>query len=551
MSQDHAAVPDGKTRTRDRADPLLGQIIADKYRVHELVAQGGMGRIYRAEQLPLGRIVALKVLKPRPIFESRDPAFERRFLLEASTCAKLMHPNTVTVYDYGQINVEGGNTFFMVLEYVQGRTLTEALNTDGPFPPLRALRVAREITRSLHEAHQLGVVHRDLKPSNVMLVRTDEGESVRVLDFGIAKVLQDEGEGLTIDDNVIGSPRYMPPEQIRHLDIDGRADIYSLGVMLYQMLTGTVPFQREGVVGTLMAHLTEQVPRLEGRTPQAVPASVEALMRRCLEKDRKDRYPNAQALREAIDGVIEALTTEDGLSIHTPHPTVPFDELTVPRNAVARRDEDLFGAPTVLRPAAPQRPRADPPPPVVVPVATPPPDEPAPQRGRRWLPLALIATAAPLLLLSWLVLRDNERGTATPTAGPTADATTADGAPADEPALPALTLLSAPPGASVYEGDALKGLTPLAITFDAGTPRSLRLELDGYTPTTVEVGPVAEDTRQEITLAPVGGAAAGSEGAPAAGAAATRPTRPSSKVGKTGASESKSSGKNLDIIMER
>jgi serine/threonine protein kinase len=217
------------------ADPLIGRLINDRYRIASLVARGGMGRVYRAEQAPLGREVALKVLHPR--YEGdHDPEFQRRFFLEASTCAKLSHPNTVTIFDYGRTE---DDIYYIAMELLEGRTLHRAVRTDGPFAPQRAMHIARQVCRSLREAHKSGLVHRDLKPANVFLMRHgDEEDFVKVLDFGLVKDIETPDEDLTETGLFMGSPKYMSPEQIRGENVDGRCDVYALGVMLYEMLTG-------------------------------------------------------------------------------------------------------------------------------------------------------------------------------------------------------------------------------------------------------------------------------------------------------------------------
>ena len=302
-------------------DPLLGALVAAKSRVGRLVARGGMGRIYLAEQQPLGRSVALKVLDTRYIQRDQDPEFQKRFLLEASTCARLTHPNTVKVFDYGRLDADGQDTYFMVMEFVEGRTLRQAIKQQGQLPPARALRVTREICRSLREAHRLGIVHRDLKPSNVMLVASDEGESVKVLDFGIVKVMRDDDGDLTVSGRFLGSPRYMSPEIIRHSNVDGRSDIYALGILLYEMLCGRAPFQGEKSVHTMMSHINDPVPTLMERGGLEIAGPVEALVRRCLEKDPKDRFQTVDELMAGIEALSYTLALDIGV---THRPSVSF-----------------------------------------------------------------------------------------------------------------------------------------------------------------------------------------------------------------------------------
>lgn len=453
-----------RRRPDGRPDPLVGRVVADKYRILDLVAQGGMGRIYRAEQLPLGRIVALKILRPRQAFESGDDTWKKRFLLEAATCARLTHPNTVTLFDYGPIQLGNRSTFFMVMEFVQGRTLADVLRADGPFAPARALHVASEICRSLSEAHQSGIVHRDLKPSNVMLVRRDDGESVKVLDFGVAKVLEEDQESLTQADSVVGSPRYMSPEQIRHLDLDGRSDLYSLGVLLYLMLSGQVPFARDSSVGTLMAHLTEPVPGIRERTGRGVPDPVEAIVRRCLEKNPKDRYPNANALREAIENVLASLPDEDEIA-----EPIPARPTSVPEEP----SQTTLSSPT--------------PRPIVSPVQ---PVTPKPMERSR---MPLVAGGIALLIAVVVLLVVGLGGEPSPEPAQ-------EPAPAAPATIPLLALSSEPAGAEVYEGSRLLGVTPLSVPLDRAEQRTFALRLDGYQEQTVVIEPTTADTARSVTL---------------------------------------------------
>ncbi len=315
-----------QTPTAPAADPLVGVLVAGKYRVLGLVARGGMGRIYRAEQLPLGREVALKILT-RPLLGSDhdDSALEKRFLLEAATCARLKHQNTVNVFDYGALDVAGDPTFYMVMELVHGRTLAQAIRQDGPFPAVRAARVAFEIARSLREAHGAGVVHRDLKPSNVMLVETDEGESVKVLDFGVAKVMTAGTEVLTTDGSFVGSPRYTAPEQVRQESVDGRADLYALGVVLWEMLTGAAPFSSAEPIRTLMMHLNDPLPPFAPVHP--VPQALESVVRRLLEKSPADRYPDADTV------VLTLRSLRGSAAVDSVVELVAFDAVTQPTGA--------------------------------------------------------------------------------------------------------------------------------------------------------------------------------------------------------------------------
>jgi serine/threonine protein kinase len=287
-------------------DPLIGRLINDRYKIAGIIARGGMGKVYRAEQAPLGRLVALKVLNPNYSGEN-DPEFHKRFFLEASIASKLTHPNTVTIFDYGKTD---DDVYYIAMELLEGRTLHRALREEGPFNGDRVMHIGRQICRSLREAHGLGVIHRDLKPANVYLVQHgDENDFVKVLDFGLVKNLDEKGEELTQTGLFMGSPKYMSPEQIRGERVDSRVDVYALGVMMYEMLTGKVPFDRPNSVNILMAHIQEQVPIMgELNTNVRVPPALEAVVRRCMAKNPEERYGS-------MDDVLVALKQCAGMAM--------------------------------------------------------------------------------------------------------------------------------------------------------------------------------------------------------------------------------------------
>lgn len=288
-------------------DPLIGTILGGRFEIVAPIGAGGMGRIYRAIQRPLDRLVALKVLNPR--FDgANDPKFEERFFLEALMTAKLKHPNTVTVYDYGRS--EDG-IYFMALELLEGQTLQQALVKSGPMEWSRALLIGAQVARSLREAHQLGLVHRDLKPANIMLLSEGRlGDRVKVLDFGLVKNVvcatpgaQEEQENLTEVGVVLGSPLYMAPEQARKA-IDVRSDVYSLGAVLFAAMAGRTPFLGKKPFDLMVKHMHEKPPQLSAFA--RVPKAVNALVMKCLEKRTEDRFQNADELLVAIDQALSA-----------------------------------------------------------------------------------------------------------------------------------------------------------------------------------------------------------------------------------------------------
>jgi hypothetical protein len=285
-------------------DELIGRVINDRFRIISVIARGGMGRVYRAEQVPLGRMVAIKTLDLRHTGGEHDPQFQQRFFLEASVASKLQHPNTVTVFDYGR-TVD--DLYFIAMELVEGRSLLNLVRSEAPLAPSRVMHIAMQIARSLREAHRLEVIHRDLKPGNVLLAKHgDEEDFVKVLDFGLVKHVETEADmELTKAGLFMGSPKYMSPEQIRgEQTVDPRADIYALGVVMYEMLTGKVPFDRENTVKVLMAHLHEAPPPLAAAN---CPERLVDLVMRCLAKEPSQRPAS-------MDEVIVLLKQADGMA---------------------------------------------------------------------------------------------------------------------------------------------------------------------------------------------------------------------------------------------
>ncbi|MDP2340787.1 MAG: serine/threonine-protein kinase [Deltaproteobacteria bacterium] len=293
------------------SDPLLGRVLDGKFTLLSVLGRGGMGVVYRAHQKSLERPVALKLMMANSAGseateeeQARDVEFQRRFFLEAATAAKLKHPNTITVFDYGSTVVDDEKVFYITMELLDGITLSKLLSNEGPLPPLRAINIGLQICRSLREAHVGGIVHRDLKPGNVMLVRhdagdgdvdgdkDDDGDFVKVLDFGLAKTRTTGASGrapqLTKAGTFLGSPRYVAPEQIEGRAVDGRADIYSFGCVFYRMLTGRVPFDGQQAVEVMLKHLHDAVPPVS--TPEVpVSSTLEQLVLKCLEKKAADR----------------------------------------------------------------------------------------------------------------------------------------------------------------------------------------------------------------------------------------------------------------------
>jgi serine/threonine-protein kinase len=292
---------DAEAATSDVVEPLWKKVLNDRFTILEPIGSGGMGKVYKAIQSPLDRIVAVKILKSAP---NLDPGFRQRFFLEASLTSRLRHPNTVTVIDYGETP---DGIFYLAMEYLDGQPLSQILAESGSLSWLRCLHICQQVCRSLREAHKLGIVHRDLKPSNVMLLTEDGDQDLaKVLDFGLVKSFVREAGAaeaeITTPGIFLGSPQYMSPEQLRG-QADPRSDIYSLGVMLYQMLVGKPPFVASDAIDVMFQHMnTAPVPLRSVRPDLAIREEIERVVLKCLEKKPAQRYQSMDEVLEALRG---------------------------------------------------------------------------------------------------------------------------------------------------------------------------------------------------------------------------------------------------------
>jgi tRNA A-37 threonylcarbamoyl transferase component Bud32 len=445
------------TEQRRDSDLVSGDVIAGRFEIVSKLAEGGMGKVYVAIQQPIGRKVALKVLR-REL--ATDDAAVKRFFREAVAASKLHHPNTITIIDYGEGDE---NTLFIAMELLDGESLHELLGRETRLPLRRAVNITAQIGRSLSEAHKKGVIHRDLKPENIF-ISCVEGETdlVKVLDFGIAKLLLgDTTTRITRAGYVCGTPEYMSPEQARGEELDGTSDLYALGILLWEMLCGTVPYEAPTPLGTVLKHQNEAIPTMPGDTP----AEVKRFLHTALAKSRDQRPQTADEfmllLAEAIPGDYAA--------------GPDMGRITGPRRSMApstppplrQTGAEMAMAPTMGAGGEELE---------VLPV-----EVSAKRRGASPL-LVLVAVAGALLgiaglgLMALMFFGD----------GP-------DAAPQADPVAPAPVVvktevqISATPRADVFRGDRFVGQTPWITSGEPGQGETVSLRREGFKSVTVQV----------------------------------------------------------------
>jgi len=281
---------------RPPRDPLIGQTVAERYKVEELIGQGGMGKVYRARHLALDRLVCLKMLKPALL---EDPTLVGRFEREAKAASRLNHSNGIQILDFGR---DDEGALYIAMEFVAGKDLRLILRDEWPLPEERLCHIMAQVLAALGEAHAHNVIHRDLKPENIMVEqRRGKPDHVKVLDFGIAKILDTDMPGLTRNDVVCGTPQYMAPEQATGSQLDARCDLYAVGVILYQMATGHLPFDGQNSMEVLTKHVNEPpVPPPERQPDAPISEAMEGLILHALQKDPAQRPQTAEEFRRLI-----------------------------------------------------------------------------------------------------------------------------------------------------------------------------------------------------------------------------------------------------------
>ena len=277
-------------KSTSTAADLVGAIVADRYRILKKLGEGGMGTVYLAEHVKMGRMSAIKVIS-KSLTQDADAI--ARFNREAANASRINHPNVCAIYDFGET---ADGVIYLAMEFIEGESLTDLINREGALAPKRAADIARQTAEALEAAHEFGIVHRDLKPDNIMITKTRGGlDLAKVVDFGIAKAAGgDEKQNVTKTGLVVGTPEYMSPEQLSGDAVDGRSDIYSLALVFFRMLTGTLPFQADTAQEVMIKRLTDEPLKLKEALPEgAFPAALQHVMDRALQRMPSERYSSA------------------------------------------------------------------------------------------------------------------------------------------------------------------------------------------------------------------------------------------------------------------
>jgi hypothetical protein len=304
---------DGQTlKSANPSGDLIGQVIADRYHVTKKLGEGGMGAVYLAEHVKMGRKSAIKVMSASM---SHDPDAVSRFNREANNASRIVHPNICAIYDFGETP---DGLIYLAMEFIEGDSLNGILKKTGPMSLQRATAILSQTASALKLAHDAGIVHRDLKPDNIMIAQQSGKDLVKVVDFGIAKAVggDESGQKVTKTGLVVGTPEYMSPEQLSGDKLDGRSDLYSLALVYYRMITGTLPFQAETSQETMIKRLTDDPMPLQQALPTAnFPPSLQAVMDRALARYANDRYPDAVEFANDVVSAIAGIAPEGGATM--------------------------------------------------------------------------------------------------------------------------------------------------------------------------------------------------------------------------------------------
>jgi serine/threonine-protein kinase len=445
------SAPDTEPPARSN-DPLRGATIDNRYKVEAAIGEGGMGVVYRCRHTIIGKKVAMKVLRSDL---ARDQEVMERFLNEAKAASAIGNPHIIDISDFGQL--PDSSTYF-VMEYLDGISLADAIGEGRPLPVPRIVAIARQLAEGLFAAHAAGIIHRDLKPDNIYLVtRGTDRDFVKILDFGIAKV-SNTGERLTRAGTVFGTPHYMSPEQAAGAPIDHRCDIYSLGVILYEMSSGKVPFDADNFMGILTQHMYKApVPiRALIPEPQEVPPGLEAIVLKCLSKRPEQRYQTMEEVAFDLDrleaGVIpEAVAEMMGRSAGFNVPADYFQRAAMPAPVPATPDPTTTGT-------------------------------------NRWpLYAGLAGVLAAVGIVVFIFSRSQLSTAALPVEQQAVASASAVPATSAAPVLKEVLLAADPADTEVFDGQQSLGQSPVLVRVASGQTLQLTLMRNGYAPKVVPV----------------------------------------------------------------
>jgi serine/threonine-protein kinase len=411
---------DGSTLRSASGDDIIGSVIADRYHVIRKLGEGGMGQVYLAEHVKMGRMSAIKVMTASL---AHDADAVGRFNREAANASKISHPNIAAIYDFGETS---DGLIYLAMEFVEGESLTKLCEALGALPAPRAAEIARQAASALEAAHERGIVHRDLKPDNIMISRGREGaDLVKVVDFGIAKAAEGAGQKVTRTGLVVGTPEYMSPEQLTGDTLDGRSDLYALGLVTFNMLTGTLPFTGQTTQEALLKRLTDRpISLAEARPDLQWPPRLQQVLDKALSRLASDRYQHASEFGSALSASVAGMSTD------------------APQSAPARQ----LGAAPTSGAAAPAR----------APSAALPSASPA-ARQKYTVPVILAVALILVIGGARFVRMRNARATQTVAATPPADTTSAATSGAVPAAAPAPASDSAP-----HTTDSATAIVPVA-----------------------------------------------------------------------------------------
>jgi len=292
-------------RSADPTKDLVGTVIADRYHIQKKLGEGGMGQVYLAEHVKMGRRCAIKIMSAGMI---NDPDAVSRFNREAANASRISHPNVCAIYDFGETK---DGLIYLAMEFIEGRSLSDLLHETGPLPVPRAARILTQCADALQAAHDLGIVHRDLKPDNIMVITSRAKDTVKVVDFGIAKATGADtgGQKVTRTGLVVGTPEYMSPEQLSGDQVDGRSDQYSLALVFYRMITGSLPFKADSAQETMVKRLTDDpAPLIQSRPEGHFPSGLQAIMDKALARWPSDRFASAAEFAKDVANVTAGMT---------------------------------------------------------------------------------------------------------------------------------------------------------------------------------------------------------------------------------------------------